>query len=189
MADLCTTADVIARAPRLANHPALAGLITSASVAVENYCRRTLGYSASVVECINGAGIGRVWLSRLPVASITSIELGGSAVDVSNWTFNPETGELIWGVGTTDYRFAGRIPRGRRNLKVTYAGGYQTIPAPVVEATVQTVQLLADASKVSGVYQSEELGDYKYTLANRSDSGLPGVAMALLAPYVLDITF
>ena len=189
MADLCTTSDVTSRAPRLATHPALAALITSASAIVENHCRRTFAYDAAVVEYLNGNGWGRVWLSRLPVASITAIEIGGSSVDVTSWGFNPETGELIWATGSTDYRHATRIPRGRRNVKVTYAGGYATIPAPVVEATVQVVQQLADAAKVSGVYQSEEIGDYKYTLASGTIYSLPPLAAQILAPYVLDLTF
>lgn len=189
MADLCTTADVIARVPSLANHPALAALVTSASAAVENHCRRTFGYSASVVEFHNGDGWGRVWLSRLPVASITAIELSGSALDVASFGFNPETGELIWATGSTDYRHATPFPRGRRNVKVTYAGGYASIPGPVVEAVVQTVKQLADAAKVSGVYSSERIGDYQYTLAAGTIYSLPSLAVQLLAPYVLDITF
>lgn len=189
MADLCTTSDVVARVPSLANHAALAALVTSASAAVENHCRRTFGYSASVVEYLNGNGWGRVWLSRLPVASITSIELAGSSLDVASFGFNPDTGELIWATGSTDYRHVTPFPRGRRNVKVTYAGGYQTIPGPVVEAVVQTVKQLADAARVSGVYQSEELGDYKYTLGAGTVYSLPPLAAQLLAPYVLDVSF
>ncbi len=187
MADLVTTAEVLARVPSLATHPALAALVTAASAHVENHCRRVFA-SETLTEWHNGDGWARLWLRRAPVTSLTSVEVNGSAQDVDDFTVNERTGELVWGT-SGDYRHGNPFPRGRRNIKVIYVAGYASVPTPVKEATVQVVKQLADAAAVSGVYQSESIGDYSYSLAQGTVDSLPPMAAVLLAPYVLDISF
>ena len=189
MADLCVSTDVTSRVPSLASHPALAALISSASLTVENYCRRTFAYSASIDEYHNGNGWSRLWLRRPPIASVALIEISGSAIDVTQLNVNTDnnSGEVIWGSGYGDYRFGAKFPRGRHNIHVQYAGGFQTIPGPVVEATVQVVKCLADAAKASPVYVREKIGDYEYQQAANVE--LPSFAQKLLAPYVLEVIF
>jgi hypothetical protein len=189
MTDLVTQQEVTDAWAAFASLPAArkAQLITAASRAVERYCDRTFA-SGTVTDTIDGDNSPRVFLSRPPITSITSVTVNGSALDNTYgdaWSFNPDTGELLRGDGKDDPRFATWFPRGFRNVVVVFVGGYSSIPEDVKEATIETVKHMHDLAKKTGVYQSEAIGDYSYTLADPTRLALPPLAQMLLSSYRL----
>lgn len=75
--------------------------------------------------------------------------------------------------------------RGYGNIKVVYIAGYDPIPDPIQQATVQVAsEMYLAASKAGHFPSSENLGDYSYSLGGDGE-GRPGLAVmkGLLAPY------
>jgi hypothetical protein len=188
MADLVTSGEVTSLVAGLASHPGLSLLISAASAAIEKRLNRTLA-SGTVTETYSGAGLGRIWLRRLPVSAVTAVSINGSALDNTNsdaWGFNSSTGELWRGLGHDNVRYAAVFPRGSQNVTVTYTGGYATIPADLKVACIALIQHMANGAKYTGIFKSEELGDYAYTLADAALLELPPLTLQLLSPYVID---
>lgn len=82
-----------------------------------------------VVEYYDGEGSDVLYLKRYPVNSIASLydDIGrdfdaNSLIDSDDYYFDTETGRLALLGGL-------KFTRGRGNVKVTYNGGYGTIPA------------------------------------------------------------
>lgn len=187
MADLITADDLTASCPTLAVRSDLARLVSSASQAVERYCNRTFAVD-TYTERHDGRGLSRIWLRQRPVVSVAAVSSDGYDLDNTSgdaWTFNPDTGELLWSNGLDDPRFAARFARGFRNVEVTYTAGFDPIPEPVATAVILTARWLADRMNASGAFQSERIGDYSYTLATQAGV-LSDAAEMLLASYVQD---
>ena len=187
MADLISSAELTASLPALATRSDLALLITAASVAVEKYCGREFTQS-SVTEYHNGKGLPRLWLRKLPVVSISSLTVNGSALASTDYTYDGDTGELVRGDGQADQRFQCRFPHGTKNIAIVYTGGYSPIPEAVKAATIMTVQHIVDGLKATGLFSSESIGDYSYTFNTAFQPLIPKPAELLLAGYV-KVTF
>jgi hypothetical protein len=188
MADLVSDAEVTATWPGFGDLDASeqAALITAASAAVENHCRRTFAATAAT-EYHDGRGLGRIWLRRRPITAIASVTVDGVALVATDGDFgyDPATGELYRGDGSGEPRHFPPFPHGRRNITVVYTAGYATVPADVKRATIQVVKTVSDQSRFSQTLQTEQLGDYRYVVNTTSQkSELPLSAQALLAPYV-----
>jgi hypothetical protein len=74
-------------------------------------------------------------------------------------------------------------------IRASYRSGFETIPADVQEAVLQTIRSVVNATDSAGVTE-ERLGDYAYKLASGTGSGSGLVracpsAVALLARYRL----
>ena len=164
-------------------------LIATASQMIIDFCRRGFGQEL-ITESFDGKGLPRVWLSRRPVISVSSVTIGDDALDNTDgkaWSFNAATGELRRGDGQRDIRFAPRFFPGRQNVVVQYWGGYAAIPDKIVRATVMAARYLHNQMNVSGVYSAERIGDYNYTLnAQAFAMTLPAHIAALCAHYVQD---
>lgn len=169
-------------------------LINAASKRVDHVCRRPLGFSQQMVtETINGRNNAALWLKTRPIISVNSVTINGSALDNSYntaWCVDPATGKLVRGDGQDDTRFVPWFPAGEQNIVVQYWAGYQTIPDEVVVATAQYVKYLYEQGKVSGIYSSESIGDYSYSLRETVlASTVPPHILAMLADYVQDDAF
>lgn len=198
MADelLCTTADVADAWPKFAALTATrqASLVSRASQAVLDHCRRGF-IEMGVAEAKDGDNLSRLWLRRTPIISVSAVAIDGYALDNTSgdaWYFRPGTGELGRGRGHHDFRFGRAWPSGRGNIVVQYWGGYAAVPDPVVEATVWCVKWMSDRARISGIFQSESIGDYSFTLADQEGGlslALPAEIAALLADYVAGDVF
>jgi hypothetical protein len=197
MADelLCQISDVIDVWPKFAALPATrqASLVSRASQKVLDHCRRGFIQQA-VTEAHDGKNSPRLWLRRVPVITVSAVTVNGEAIDNSQgdgWTFKPRTGELVRGDGIDATRFAQWFPSGCQNVVVQYWGGYAAVPGPVLEATCWAAKWMSDRGKISGIFQSESIGDYSYSLADPKGMplALPDEICALLAEYVLDEAF
>lgn len=188
--DLVTNAEVAASWPGFAKLPAdeQAALITDASQAIEDYCRRSFG-SGVVTEVRSGTNSSRLWLKNKPVSAILSVTINGTAhtnADGMDWQFVPATGELVRGVGHCDPRFGPWFPAGTNNIEIVYLYGYADVPGPVKRACLLTVRQLATLATQSGVYDSESIGDYSYTRGAGGLESIPATALMLLRNYVSD---
>lgn len=191
MSDLITTAEVTAQWAGFADlgTATQSALVTAASESVEAYCRRTFA-AGTVTEYVDGRGTPRLWLSRRPVASVSTLTIDGGTLDNTSgdaWVLDGARGELTRGNGTGDPRHALGWPRGRRNVVVTYVGGYSSIPGPVKQAAIAMVKHMSELAAKTGLLSSESLGGYSYVLNTAFNKGdvPPGIGM-MLAPYVQD---
>ena len=73
------------------------------------------------------------------------------------------------------------IPTGFQNIMVDYTGGYERVPDDVEQVANEMVQMLFNMGKRDPMLQSENLGDYSYSLAANMD--LSKNQLAVLAPY------
>jgi hypothetical protein len=162
------------------------GFIEAASGEIDRYCGRPLGLSErSASESFDGGGRD-LWLSLRPVKSIMAVTIDGAALDNTNgdaWTLDPESGRLSRGAGRNDPRFDRGWPPGSGNIVVQYWGGYSAddAPAQLRMAAAFMVRHLVEAGRISGLYQSERIGDYDATLAASAGAGLPSHVAGRLA--------
>lgn len=69
------------------------------------------------------------------------------------------------------------------NIKVTYVGGYATVPADLQAACIQAVATFR-SMQIVGMTQSESYEDYSYTLADPvTQEQVMGSVKSLLKPY------
>lgn len=188
---LCQPADVLGFWPGFGNLSAYeqASLLNVASQKVVNFCRRGFG-QALVTETKSGKNRPRLWLDLKPVISVVSVTVNGFALDNTfnnAWYFKPATGELGRGNGQDDLRFATWFPAGSNNVIVQYWAGYASVPDPIIRATAWAVKWLHAQGKVTGIYSSESIGDYSYSLNPEALSmTLPAHIASLCADYVFD---
>ncbi len=186
--DLVTNAEVVASWPGFGSIDAdeQAALISDASRAIEDYCRRSFG-QATVTESYSGGNRGRIWLRNRPVVSVASVTIGGAEytnADGGDWIVVAETGELVRGSGDCDPQFAPWFPAGTSNITVEYTHGYSTVPGPVKRACILAIRQLADLAKSGTAYVSESIGDYSYNRGSMAPDAIPNAALRLLGPYV-----
>lgn len=192
MADYVTEDEVLAAWAAFESIQAVrrATLLTAASRRVDQYCRRTFEYSAAITETLDGDGSPVLYLSRPPVVSIASITVEGTALDNTNadaWKFKSLSGEVRRGTGRVPMWSGDRWPEGLDNITVVYAGGYQTIPDVVKEATILTLQSLASTNGTSSSFRREKLGtDYEYEQSEEMIANpTPPQVKLMLNPYRL----
>lgn len=157
----------------------LDALIAYASERIESHCRRKFA-SAAVTEYLDGTGISRLVLARRPVTALTGVyedsdrDFGDDTeIDPDDLELYPETGLVAWTGGV--------FPRGTRNLKVEYTGGYATVPDDVAVACVKLAAAwYAHARSGADGLRRETLGDYS---ADYSGRELPANVEGALAPY------
>jgi hypothetical protein len=189
---LCQVSDVVDAWPSFTAVPASrqASLIQRASTRVINHCRRPGFLQNSFDEFHDGRNLPRIWLRQRPVIAVSNVIINGDALDNtfgSGWHFRGDTGELIRGNGQDDTRFVPWFPAGQQNIEVVYSAGFVAVPDPVVEAACWTVKWMYDQGKISGVFRSESIGDYSYTLSDKNlDQDLPPHIAAMLVDYVQD---
>lgn len=112
----------------------LTRIVDAATAAIQSYCGRDFT-SASYVEYYDGSGTNTLILNQYPIITLTSLLEGGSALttgqDASaspDVLFYPETGRLVrpWFIF---------LPY-RNWYKATYTAGYATVPADIIQATL-----------------------------------------------------
>jgi hypothetical protein len=112
----------------------LTRLLDVASVSVEQYLERTL-LSASHTERRSGSGLDTLLLRDTPVSAVASLTIDGVAVAASNGTTDGYLFE-----NQSIFLTCGRVfTPGRRNVLVTYTGGYaaNAMPADITHAVIE----------------------------------------------------
>lgn len=185
----------------------LAVIIPAVQAAMERFCGRVnTGFDqASYTETLDGDDSPSLFLEATPIAtspaaSVTHIADDGTetVISTSDYRINTKTGEVFrlgsrfsfspfdeFGEPNLDRSF-GYSPRwsaGRQNWKITYTGGYSTIPADLKMVTYDLVaRTLGEATSgdAQRAVSSETLGAYSYTLLTSAEQ-FDYWAMALAA--------
>ena len=192
---LCTAQDVIDAWPAFANLPPTrqTSLLNTASQIILNFCRRD-GFSQVLRdEFQDGRNSSILFVNYRPIIAVTGININGEALDNSDpntpaWTVFPLSGKIVRGPTVGVSRFQWWFPSGTRNIEVLYSGGYPSVPDPIVQATVFEVLYLQQQARNTGIYTSESIGDYSYTLNPTFGSTMtvPAHVADLCANYVQD---
>jgi hypothetical protein len=193
---LCTISDVVdAWAPFAQVNPTeQAKLIDTASGKILKFCRRAGFIQETMNEFIDGNNLTRVWLSRRPVLNVFSLTINGILLQNTTgleWGFNAKTGEFWRHTGHHDIRFGRFFPKGRQNIQVGYFAGFGEVPSEINRAAIFLVKYLREQIRVSGVYSSESIGDYSYSLNAQAVGmgGLPSHVAAMCMDFVADDAF
>ncbi len=116
-------------------------LINGVSAMFEVYCRRVF-QQASFTEYHNGRGKVVLFVGNPPIASSPAVEIwddlervwgSGTLIDPSQYTID-ESEMFIQMDGRT-------LKDGYKNVKITYTGGYLTIPGDLELACIEQVAL------------------------------------------------
>lgn len=136
MADLTTLANVKAwaRIPGSQGDTLIARLVTSCSTWIEDVTSRRFT-SQSYSEIRDGTGGQELMLAGRPVQSMTSLLVDTVPVPAQAAVGQPGyflVGDLLCLEG---YAFS----RGRKNVRVTYTGGFASTPADLEQACIEMV--------------------------------------------------
>lgn len=132
------------------------------------------------VEYLDGNDGPVLYLAHTPIDSITSVVIVTGASSTSTiastlYTFDPDSGALHYyeseGLSLAAFQNpdlnTGRFPRGIRNVKATYVGGYANQAAVPGDLEQLAIELAADVWRAKGRdtnLTSESIGGYSYTL-------------------------
>lgn len=144
-------------------------LINMATDFIEKRCERTFKqavYSGATAELVSGSGENTIQLKNYPVTAISGIE------ENSNW----DGGTASWVTLDSDEYFvagedfeSGIIHRtfdfftGQGNYRVSYTGGFATVPSDLQYACMMLVAQDFNGSGKSAGIKSESLGDHSIT--------------------------
>ena len=157
----------------------LDSLIAYASERIESHCRRAFA-SAEVTEYLDGPGTSRLVLARRPVTALAGVYEDADR-DFGEDTVIPDDELALYPETGVVERVNGIFPRGTRNVKVEYTGGYAAIPDDVAIACVKLAAAwYAHARTGADGVASETLGGYS---AEYSARALPADVEGALAPY------
>lgn len=176
-------------------------LINAASDAIERYCERAFHYEEDIVEKVAGYGTPFIVVSRTPIISISSIKIGDSTLDSSEYELTG--GGLIYRLNGT-WGWSAQYAEGivyeqiagteEQNIAVTYTGGYVTqnqedndptltrsLPYDLEEACITAVVALYSRIGERADVKRESLmsASYEYDRA----TGLPTIVLDMLMPY------
>jgi hypothetical protein len=160
--------------------------INEATGRIETFCDRKLKQRTGIVEIQDGFANDRILLDQWPATKPTQLWIDPTglftdttyqlaaadfALDVS------ARGEGIGVVLTGNCRF---FPRGTKNVKAVYDGGFATIPDELEGACLWTVAFLYDMRNNQSVGK-ETVGKNQENTTYRSD--LPDYVMTTLLAY------
>ena len=131
----------------------LTSLQGETDAAIDAYCGRADGFSsASHTEYIDGGGESVVMLSHAPVTAVASVydDLdgdweSGDLLVATDYRAVESTGELVHKTGT--------FLDGTGNLKVTYTGGYSSIPSDIELASIRLIGKFYNLRRSGGIRQ------------------------------------
>jgi hypothetical protein len=193
---LCTAQDVLDAWPAFGKLTPTrqTSLLNTASQSILDFCRRDGFSQVARDEFHDGRNTSNIFVFYRPIITVTAILINGEELDNSlgdAWTIYHKEGKIVRGPSVGVARFQWWWPMGTKNIEVQYDGGYETVPDKIREATVFMVQYLQNQTKVTGIYTSESLGDYSYTLNPSLGSALtvPAHIADLCANYVQDDCF
>jgi len=161
-------------------------LINSASKFIEGYTKRTLKEATYTSEKYDGNGSYYLYLKQYPISSITSIHRWDTSNNVSYGTYTANSDYLYDGNRGWIYLREG-FQIGVQNYQITYKAGYAALPYDVRQACALYCSWMDMVRDKAGL-NSESIGGYSYSLANKDASAVPKEIFSILNKYVrLDI--
>jgi len=136
-------------------------LINMSTDFIETKCGRRFASTVYTDSKYNGTGNNELVLTQFPVISFTSLYRNTSCDNSDNWELIDSSDywiDLSSGVISKTSIFS----KGVQNYKVTYTGGYATIPYDLQYSCMTFVSDFLTKGKSSGI-KSESLGDHSIT--------------------------
>ena len=167
--------------------PFIATLITRASQAISQYCRRVFA-KEEVTETIPGTDTARMFLERVPLISVTSVTYDGDAVDAADYAIERhERGTLLMEDKWTLSTYGDDI--GKPDWAIRYYAGWvlpnhsgtRDLPHDVEQACIETVKTWYHARCRDQSLRTEEIVDAWQ--GTYSGHALPMIAKELLNPW------
>jgi len=141
-------------------------IVDGINASIPRYTGRNL-LSDDYVERQDGREFLReIYLREYPVTAVSKVEYkcgtSWTEVDDSEYTLaSSEESESNVGLVFLE---CDTLPEGYKNVRVSYTAGYSTIPDDLTLAALQVCQQAYRDIKAGKRIQSENLGDYSYTL-------------------------
>jgi len=111
-------------------------LINNVTTSFSSYCGINQFKAANYIEYLSGDGVNYIFLINTPINNITYI------AEDSDWVFDSDTYYEDDEYAIIDDMVVLKnsiFPKGVRNLKVSYNGGYATIPKDLNQACIEEV--------------------------------------------------
>lgn len=151
--------------------------LESVSAAIETRCGRKFAFATVVNQVVETDQFGYTWINRPPIVSgsFSVVSMADNSVGMY-WTLNTDTGEFCI--------------RSRPNnfLKVSFQGGFSTIPAGVELATaamaLRLLTKLPRLGSVASIQIGSETVSYSVTGAEKYEL-FDTAVMTLLSPFIL----
>lgn len=177
--DLCSTSDVKAFSQIAGSQgdTEIAYLVTAVSAWVKTYTNRDF-VSKSYSEIRDGNGTAELFVRNGPVTAVSSLTIDGTTISAQSADQQP--GYFIEDTGDVIALFGYRFCRGRKNVRVTYTAGSNTIPADLAQAVIEIVAAAYKRGPRGPEQktQSEQGQVFSYDLAD-----IPAVAKTILARW------
>ena len=154
-------------------------MINAASDMIERYTSRKIKQQ-SITEYHDGKHSNRLVLREWPALKPSEIKVD------SGWVFDSTS---VWSTDTYDIerdsvvilKYGTVFPKGSRNIKVTYQGGYATVPSAIEEACLIIVQWL------DGLRTDRRVGVKSKSKGGENvsfEAEMPAVAKGILEPFI-----
>jgi len=144
----------------------------AASQMIVNWCDTEFEAADTTTEETDGNGLYYIFTQNIPITALTSViitEDGGSTTTIlaANLQYDAATGMISFNQDNNSSY--GHWPKGMLNLKIAYSYGYDTIPAPVQEACVQTMARMYGPNMATNnpLLLSEKMGEYAYSRVSK----------------------
>lgn len=179
-------------ASNTADDTLISTLILACDSRVQSILDRNLESTAYSNERYDGNGTDELLLKHFPIISVSEVKVSAdysfsavsALVEDDEFTIEANTGTL--------FRLGGVWEVGKRNIRVSYTGGYATLPSDVVHAANMTVaEWVQRAKQLEGgqtqsPITSEDIGgerttDYAWEVAKTAD--IPKAAMDIFLRY------
>lgn len=145
---------------------------SAATAMIIDFCNRD-PRAADFVERADGRGSATILVNQYPINSVASVTIDGTAVPSDQIDYDEN---LIW--------LKCRIPRGRRNVTVSYNAGLNPLPAAFTQAALYTARAILTARKIDLNASGESWADVTSQSWATAPGTVPVSAQVLLAPYV-----
>lgn len=141
-------------------------LISAVQTWLEGECGRAFD-SAQVTEYYSGEQwTDRLLIARPPIINIVNLW------DDTTWTYSTPLAAAAYAIENADAGLVirldgGQFAKGRRNIKITYVGGFATMPADLEQAAIELVWAAREKghSNLIGV-RSRSVGDGNVQFVN-----------------------
>lgn len=176
----------------------LTTLVAIASARIERWCGRVLNMDERT-EYYDGSGSRMLLLKEYPLVELTGVvvvESDGTetTLDVDSFDMDAESGEVWFAPWSTEGAY-GTFPQGKKNIKITYIGGYALteieqaeetdsilIPEDLKEAVVLLAAYLLSTQRKDLSINGYRLDAYAET-RREPEEGVPPEVASLAAPY------
>ena len=162
-------------------------VITAVSTAIQNGLGRDL-LTADHVEVFDGRGRTRIMMSDYPITVVSSVTIGELAQ-----TSVPPRSSASPGFTFSD-KFVYVDPpylfdRGRRNVRIAYTAGYDTVPLDIEQGCLIWIKSIMDGANYSASLKTASAGqtklDWSHVMTKLSNLTVlaPPAVLSMLASY------